>query len=387
MKDTVAPSVAISSSPVINNANKAAYTVSGTCSDTGESVVVKVGSVTSSVTCTLLSWSATLNVTAVADAGGVVVTADHTDASGNPTTQATSLVLKDTVNPTVAFTTPAAIISSNDSSYPISGTCSENSRNVTVTVGGISSTVTCSAGAWSATLDVSALSDGPAIASSVVHTDAALNSTTVNTTILKQTTLPTVAITSSTAINNTNKAAYTVTGTCSHNGRAVNLSVGGVTANPVCTATAWSATVNVTAVSDSGAVSITADHVDSVGNAAIQATASVLKDTVIPTVAITSSPAINNTNKAAYTFSGTCSENTRTVSVTVGAVSATPSCSSGSWSATVNVTALVDNASVSVTANHTDLAGNAATPATTTVLKDTVVPTVAITSSLLQRSH
>lgn len=381
VKDTVAPAVAISSSPVINNANKASYSVSGTCSETGENVVVKVGSVTSTVSCTLLSWSATLNVTAVADAGGVVVTADHSDAAGNIATQASALVLKDTVPPAVAITSTTAIISTNDSAYPISGTCSENSRNVVVTVGGISATVVCSTGAWSAVLDVSSLSDGPAIAATAQHSDSALNSTTVSTTFLKQTALPTVAITSSTAINNTNKAAYVVSGTCSHNGRAVNVSVGGVTAAPVCTATAWTATVNATIVSDSGAVAITADHVDAVGNAAVQATASVLKDTVIPTVAITSSPAINNTNKSAYVVSGTCSENARTVSVSVGAVSSTPSCSTGTWSATVNVSALADNASVAVTANHTDLAGNAATQASATVLKDTVVPTVAITSS------
>lgn len=380
-KDTVAPSVAITSSPVINNSNKAAYTLSGTCSETGESVAVKVGTVTGSVTCTLLTWTATLNVTSVTDAGGVVVTADHSDDVGNPATQASALVVKDTVNPSVTISSAPTIINANKAAYPISGTCSENTRTVTVTVGGVTATPTCSASTWSASLDVSAIADGSSISVSAVHTDTAGNSLTASTTVLKNTALPTVAITSSTAINNTNKAAYTVSGTCSEAGRQVSVSVGGLTpVTPTCSASAWTTTLNVTAVVDSANVTITADHSDSVGNNANQSSITVVKDTVIPTVAITSSPTINNANKLAYTISGTCSENTRTVSVNVGGVTATPTCSSLTWTATLNVNGVADGASISATASHTDAVSNAATPASTTVAKDTVIPTVAITS-------
>lgn len=379
-KDTVPPSVAISSAPTINNANKASYPVSGTCSDTGENVVVKVGAVSSTVSCTLLSWSTTINVSAVADAGAVVVTADHSDAAGNAAAQASTLVLKDTVNPSVAITSSPTIISTNKNAYTVSGTCSENTRNVDVTVGGVTGTVSCSSAAWSATLDVSSVSDGPSISVSATHTDAALNSTTASTTVVKQTALPTVTISSNTAINNTNKSSYPVNGTCSHNGRPVTVSVGGVTATPTCTALAWTTSVNVGALADSGGVVITADHSDSVGNNAIQASTTVVKDTVIPTVAITSSPAINTANKTSYIVSGTCSENTRTVTVSVAGVGATPTCSGLAWSATVDVSAVADGAAKTITADHTDAAGNAATQASVTVVKDTALPTVTITS-------
>lgn len=381
VKDTVAPSVAITSSPVINNANKAAYTLSGTCSETGEGVTVKVGAVTGSVTCTLLTWSATLNVTSVADSPGVVVTADHSDDAGNPATQASQLVVKDTVNPTVAITSIPTIINANKSAYPISGTCSENTRTVTVSVGGVTATPTCSTSTWSATMDVSALADGPSIAVSAIHTDAAGNSLTASTTVLKNTALPTVAITSSTAINNTNKAAYVVSGTCSEPGRAVSVNVGGlVTGTPNCSGSAWTTTLNVTSVSDSSNVAITADHSDSVGNNANQASTNVVKDVVIPTVTITSSPTINNANKDAYTISGACSENTRNVSVNVGGVTATPVCSALAWTTTLVVSGISDGASITSTASHTDAVGNAATVASTTVAKDTSNPTVAITT-------
>lgn len=379
-KDTVAASVAISSAPTINNANRTAYPVSGTCSETGNTVTVKVGAVTATVNCNLLSWSASMNVTSVADAGAVVVTADHVDDAGNAATQASTLVVKDTVNPSIAITSAPDIISTNESSYTVSGTCSEDTRNVVVNVGALSSTVTCSSPSWSATFDTSSLADAASVTVTATHTDSALNSATVNDTVVKQTALPTVTISSSTPINNTNKAAYPVNGTCSHNTRPVTVNVGGVTATPTCTTGAWSASVNVTAVADNAAVVITADHVDSVGNAAVQATTNVLKDVVIPTVAITSSPAINNTNKAAYTVSGTCSENTRTVTVSVSGVSATPSCSGNAWSATVDASAVADGASRTITANHTDAANNAAVTASVNVAKDTVAPAVAITS-------
>ena len=381
LKDTVAPTVAITTPGIINNSNKASYPVSGSCSENTRSVTVTVGSASGTATCTTLAWSINLNVTAVADNSTVAITANHTDLAGNPSAQATASALKDTVAPTVAITTPTIINNANKASYTVSGTCSESTRAVSVSVGGISSTPTCSGTAWTTTLDVSSLSDG-SVSITANHTDAAGNSATqASTSVNKDTAVPTVAITSSTAINNTNKAAYPVSGTCSENGRTVSVNVGGITASPTCSALAWSTTVNATSVSDNASVSVTADHTDVAGNSAIQATASVLKDTVLPTVAISSAPTINNTNKSAYPVSGSCSENGRTVTVSVGGISSTPTCTTLTWSASLNVSALADSASVSVTANHSDLAGNAATQASTTVIKDAVVPTVAITSS------
>lgn len=380
-KDTVAPAVAISVSPVINNANKAAYVFSGTCSETGINVSVQVGAVTGTASCLLLTWTATLDVTSVSDSLVALVTADQSDAAGNPATQASTLVVKDTANPTVTIASSPTIINANKAAYPISGTCSENTRTVNVSVGGVTAAPTCAASTWSATLDVTALADGSSIAVSATHTDAYANTLTVSTTVVKSTALPTVAITSSTSITNTNQAAYVVTGTCSENARTVSVNVGGVAASPTCSSLAWSATLNVSAVADNSSVSITADHSDAVGNSANQATTSVLKDTAIPVVAINAPSTINNANAAAYTLTGTCSENGRTVAVNAGGVTGSPTCSAGAWSTTLNVTGVADGATVAITANHTDSVGNAATQASSTVVKDTAVPVVAITSS------
>lgn len=138
---------------------------------------------------------------------------------------------------------------------------------------------------------------------------------------------PTVTITPPATINNANKASYTVTGTCSEEGRSVSLNIGGVTGTNPCTSGAWSINLNVTAAADSAARSIIATHTNSGGNSDTD-TVTVLKDTVNPTVAITTYPAINVGNQAAYTVSGTCSENTRAVNVTIGGITAAPVCTS-----------------------------------------------------------
>lgn len=382
VKDTSNPTVAITSSPVINNANKNSYTVSGTCSDSGETVSVMVGITSASDTCTLLTWSVTVNASGNSDSATLLITADHVDAVGNNAVQAGTTVVKDTVNPTVAITSSPAINNANKASYPLSGTCSENGRTVTVKVGGVSGTPNCSGGSWSTTLNVTSVGDSPSVAITADHSDAALNNATqASTTVVKQTALPTVAINAPTAINNANKNSYTISGTCSENGRVVTVNVGGGSGTPSCTGNAWTVNLNVSGVADSATVAATANHSDAVGNNANQASTTILKDTVNPTVSIASAPTINNANKVSYPISGTCSENGRSVSVNVGGVVASPSCSAGSWSTSLNVSSVADSGTVSATANHTDLAVNNATQALASVIKDTVAPTVAITSS------
>lgn len=81
--DSVAPTVAITS-PAANSAitvaNESAFTVSGTCSVSGQSVVIS-GDITGSTPCTSGTWSISLNFTA-ASYGSVSVVATHSKASG-----------------------------------------------------------------------------------------------------------------------------------------------------------------------------------------------------------------------------------------------------------------------------------------------------------------
>lgn len=101
-------------------------------------------------------------------------------------------------------------------------------------------------------------------------------------------------------------------------------------------------------------------------------------DTVAPVVTIGSAPTINNANAASYTVTGTC-ENGLTVTVNVGGLTATSACASNAYSATRSVTGLSDSMSASISASQSDAAGNIGS-ANTTVVKDTVNPTVSITA-------
>ncbi|MFZ2188346.1 MAG: Ig-like domain-containing protein, partial [Candidatus Moraniibacteriota bacterium] len=105
-------------------------------------------------------------------------------------------------------------------------------------------------------------------------------------------------------------------------------------------------------------------------------TLSYTSDTVDPTVTIDAPAVINNANKAAYTVTGTCSENTRTVSVNIGGVVSTPVCTGLAWTTTSDVSGVADNAALAITANHSDAAGNNATQSSTSVVKDTVAPII-----------
>jgi hypothetical protein len=385
VKDTGAPVVAITSpaaASYINNANKAAWTVSGTCSENGQNVVLS-GSASATVSCAAGAWTKTFDMTAVAD-GAVTIYADHSDLAGNPATQASRAFVKDTAAPTVAITSPAAasyINNANKAAWIISGTCSENGQNVVLS-GSASATVSCAAGAWTKTFDVTAVADG-AVTIYADHSDFAGNpATQASRAFVKDTAAPTVAITSPAAasyINNANKAAWVVSGTCSENGQNVVLS-GSASATVSCAAGAWTKTFDMTAVAD-GAITIYADHSDLAGNPATQASRAFIKNTGVPTVAITS-PAvnsyINNSTKAAYTVSGTCSANGQNV-VLSGSASGTAVCGSGTWTINLNFTAAADG-TVTVYADHADASANNAVQASRTFLKDVVLPTVAITS-------
>ena len=103
-------------------------------------------------------------------------------------------------------------------------------------------------------------------------------------------------------------------------------------------------------------------------------------DIQAPTVSLASLAAITSTNQMAYGVSGSCSENGRTVSISVGSVSSAATCSAGGYSVTgLNVSGLADG-SVLVTATQTDAAGNTGS-ATANVTKDTTTVPASLTLS------
>ncbi|MBS1963263.1 MAG: hypothetical protein JST04_13695 [Bdellovibrionales bacterium] len=387
--DASVPTVSITSPAAgtyANLTNFAAFSVGGMCSVNGATVVI-TGAVSSSATCTGGAWSASLNLTAVAD-GAFTVYADLTNAAGTPATQASRAFNKDTVAPTVAIASPAAGAYANASNYtafPISGTCSENGGTVVLS-GAVSTSVACSAGNWSTNLDLTSVGAG-AFTINADLTDVGGNpAVQYSRSFNKDVGVPTVFITSPAAgtyVTAANASAFSVSGTCSENGRTVSIAIAsGPSASPTCTAGAWSVSLDVSALADAP-FTVTANHSDAAGNAAAQDSRSFNKDVGIPTVTLTSPSAgayATAATASAFVVSGACSENGRAVSVAIsGGPSASPTCTAGAWSATLDVTSLADGA-FTVTADHSDAAGNSATQASRTFNKDVGLPTVFITS-------
>lgn len=284
----ILPTVSISSAPNITLANQTSYSAIGSCSDDGQNVEINVGTLTLNRTCTGGAWTTgNIDVSGEADDNLFSITAVHSDAGGNNSTTASVSIDKTTSVPVVTLNTPSAISSANVSSYSLSGTCSENGRVVSVSLGALNFTPNCASGFWNTGNQiVSSLADNPSISITVDHQNAGgANASQVSTTVSKDLSLPTVTISSPTNINVANQTSYSVGGTCSENGRTVSVILGGINLTPTCTGGTWySSGVNVSAIGDSSNVSITADHDNAGGTNATQATATVSKETSTPSV-------------------------------------------------------------------------------------------------------
>ncbi len=119
---------------------------------------------------------------------------------------------------------------------------------------------------------------------------------------------------------------------------------------------------------------------DGIGNESATATYTYTIDLTPPAVAV-SNPAANgsivlNSQLSSFSVGGTCSENGLNVLLS-GPVSQSVVCSSGVWSANLNLTAVADGI-LSLVASQTDAAGNVFASASRTFIKDTTVPLMAV---------
>lgn len=181
--DSIPATVAVTSpagGSYVLASNASAFAVSGTCSENGRAVLI-TGSGTATATCTSGTWSANVNFGAASD-GAIAISVSHSDAAGNAATPATLALTKDATAPTVSISSPAAntlVDGDNQASFTVTGSCSENTRNVVIS-GAASATVSCSGGSWSSNLDFTAASAGT-VSISVAHSDAAGNVATAAT--------------------------------------------------------------------------------------------------------------------------------------------------------------------------------------------------------------
>ncbi|MBP7736272.1 MAG: choice-of-anchor D domain-containing protein [Spirochaetes bacterium] len=343
-----------------------------------------------------INWTAATNgvttLSAIPEFAGVGETGftlylRDTDAAGN-SGNASRNIIKDTVLPTVAITTAPTINAANQTTYSVSGNCSDVGTTVIISINGTDNTSgTCmGGGTFSATLmNVSAPPDGT-VTVAARQTDTAGNQGSGSTAVSKDTVAPTVSISapSPSLINSLGNSSFAVTYT---DADTVNLTNGDISQTPAATC----GTVNVTGGTTStpmvtlsgctgdGTVAITVaanTASDTAGNTSLAEgpSGSLTVDNDAPDVTFTSTPTINSSNASGYVVSGTC-ENGLTVTVTVGvSVIDTPTCSGGSFTTgTMNVSGVSEGPSVSVTAEQTDAAGNSGIDSTT-VVKDTVAP-------------
>jgi len=266
--------------------------------------------------------------------------------------------------PTVTLNPLPPINAGNQTSVPISGSCSAGSGNVAISSNpaGVSQSLPCSAGGtYAGSVNAQGLPDGT-VTITATQTVAGQPPGTASQSTTKSTgsvpPLPVVSVIAAPQITASNQASYAVSGTCSANGEAVAVTVGSVPATAVCGAGVWSASgINVSGLPD-GVVTVTASQ--TVGGQTGSGTLVTGKDATAPAVAITSAPVINAANQSAYGVAGSCSENGVAVTVRVGSVAAVPQpvCNSGIWSASGMDVSGLPAGSVTVTAMQTDAAGN-----------------------------
>lgn len=276
------PTVTITSYPDITAANQNNYTMVGSCSEEGRDVNLLLEALAVTVTCVGGTWiSSGMDVSVQPDSPTFVLTASQTDIGGNTGTVSEN-VIKNTVVPQVSLNTPDNIGLLNQTSYSLSGTCTENGTDVTVSIDTINLTLNCTGGTWSTgVVDTSALADNPALPITVDHSTA----TTINTTVVKDTTVVNVSINNPVDITNANETTYSVSGACTENGVAVDVTIGTITVNRTCNSGSWSSgLVDVSTLADSPTILISVDH------STANATANVEKNTATPSVFSLSAP-------------------------------------------------------------------------------------------------
>ena len=182
-------------------------------------------------------------------------------------------------------------------------------------------------------------------------------------------------------VNGATASSFAFSGTCSENGRPVNLTVNSISETATCTGQVFSKVVNVAAIVD-GPLNVSASQTDSLGNVSSPVVRQFQKDTVVPSVAI-SSPAslsvIAQSGQSGFMVSGACSESGQAV-VFSGAATGVAPCIGGLFSASLDFT-LAPEGNQTVRVDHVDAAGNQAVQASRTFFRE-VKPALAVTVPL-----
>ena len=256
---------------------------------------------------------------------GIALSVEHRDSVGNVATLS-GRVDKDTVAPELNITSGLIINIANKESYNMEGECSENGREVSITLGGdLTSTATedCSNNRW----DYSPNLEEGRFSITLAQSDAAGNTTAFNspTLLLKDVTAPVFSFDSDLDINAANENVWHISGTCSEDG-TVTVTLGSLgSKSAICQDGRWrTAAFNTASIASTGTFQILASVVDLADNSYTIPGKTVDKDTSgwaveisLPEEAAQATP-INLGNVENYPVNGICSSQEGDVTVTVG---------------------------------------------------------------------
>lgn len=378
----------VSSSDDITNDTTPDITGSATSGFT----VQLTSSITGAIGSGLSAGTYTITSTTLA-AGGHVITAKQTDLAGNQSAASGGLsITVDTTAPTISGKSPAA--GTTLASLPtVQVTTSEAVSGLTagkLTVNGSAATTVTGTNPYDFS-GYAVPADGTvniAVNVSGVTDTAgnALSATGNSWTYTKNSSIPTVALTTPTVVDGGITNAATVTFTATFSEPVQNFVVGDINVTGGTPGTfAGGPTVYTFVVTPSGqgAISVTIPAAVCTGVAlplARDNTASNTYDYTFDSIAPTVTVASTSTNQNRPALSGTVNDNTASISVQVGPQNvAALNNGDGTWTLAANVLAAIADGTYNVTVTATDAASNAGTDATTNELTiDTTAPTVTV---------
>ncbi|MEP4037202.1 Ig-like domain-containing protein [Pseudophaeobacter sp.] len=356
--------------------------------------------------------SCQISVDVISGGSGTLVntTGDLTSSLGNSGTATASLRV-----PTLSFDSPLAgddiVNSAEAATVTLSGSTSlvEDGRSVSVTVsdsasGSASGSATVSSNAWSLVIDLSGLSDGALSLTADVSDAAGTPTPQASASLTLDTDKPSVSFDSPLAGDDIVAAAeagsLTLSGISSglEDGRSVSVTVsdsasGSVSGSATVSSNAWSLVLNVSTLSE-GALSLTADATDAVGNPVDQASASLVLDLNAPSgySASFDQDPVNSSNETAASFTFASAEVGALYDYTISsngggsAVTGSGTIASGSEQITgLDLSGLGDG-TLTLSVILTDSVGQAGSAATDTAAKDTSRPTVTLTGPTTAQS-
>lgn len=378
-KDVVPPTITLDALPVIMSLNQGAYLVSGSCSENARAVSLAVGSLTDSVLCAGGVFSKALDVSALTGAS-VTITVTHADAVGNSRTDTTT-VNRDVSGPVVnSLALNGGAAATNSLSVTLDSSVSD------VTEMYITNSSGCSVGgSWTAYEASASWTLPSANATNTVYAkfrDANGNETScLSDEILHDNIAPTLSISlplAGAVVHSGNVTAFTVSGSCSEDGRSITFSgPGGFSGTTVCAGVSFSAILDLTSIPQ-GSFELTASMTDVAGNVGNATSPTYEKDTVAPTGSLAINGGAPTTNDLAVTL-GLTSADAADMYITNTAACAT----GGTWesfAASKGWNLQTADATNTVYVKYRDAAGNESACYSASITHTTTVPSLSLAS-------